>query len=455
MSARSFRDLLTFPLRTVRDIQIDEDLREASERLDQTNPYVEGELHQWLELDDRGAPTDDGDDDGAKTPTEDEPALPEGSAIEDREPVVRIPLPVPRASRIYSPRVGPPASPKKRELRDDTQITFQVENPKQLSSKVHAAYEQYKAAKTVGEARALGASRSMIKYDVEKGYAVVHDQPAVLVMALVSAPLVEAWCADDSELGKVGEMRGRRVIRYTASDDLSQQTTVQNALRDIRSRRGTHLHGFIPCTPWTSWQRINLIRAKPETKERIMKDRATSLDYVRTFGRLWRAVIARGGSVSFERPRHCEGWKDETMKAMLEDLKLDPVDFDGCAVGVQSKTGEPIWKPWRIPVSSPLVRKALDGLRYQGRHTHVPCSGDETERSALYPEHLCHAIHDGLDAHESASAGDCVGKGCAAIPKGNIVDPHVRDSEKNAAESVSAARSASAGESAIGNGGRD
>jgi hypothetical protein len=49
-------------------------------------------------------------------------------------------------------------------------------------------------------------------------------------MALASAPLVEAWCAEDSELGKVGEMRGRRVIRYKASDDLSQQRTVRNAL---------------------------------------------------------------------------------------------------------------------------------------------------------------------------------------------------------------------------------
>ena len=43
---------------------------------------------------------------------------------------------------------------------------------------VHAAYERYKAAQTVGEARALGASRPMIKYDVDKGYAVVQDQPA-------------------------------------------------------------------------------------------------------------------------------------------------------------------------------------------------------------------------------------------------------------------------------------
>ena len=159
-----------------------------------------------LELEDKNAPTDD-DEDGAKTPTEDEPAFPEDSAIEDREPVVRIPMPIPRASRIYTPRVGPPASPKKRELRDDMQITLQVENPKQLGSKVHTAYERYKAAQTVSEARDFVPFRSMIKYDVEKGYAVVYDQPAVVVMALAAAPLVEAWCAEDSELGKVGEIR--------------------------------------------------------------------------------------------------------------------------------------------------------------------------------------------------------------------------------------------------------
>jgi len=33
---------VTFPLKAVRDIQIDEDLREASERLEQNDPFVEG-----------------------------------------------------------------------------------------------------------------------------------------------------------------------------------------------------------------------------------------------------------------------------------------------------------------------------------------------------------------------------------------------------------------------------
>ena len=37
---------------------------------------------------------------------------------------------------------------------------------------------------------------------------------------------------------------------------------------------------------------------------------------------------------------------------MLEELKLEPIDVDGCDVGVQSETGEPILKPWRIAINS-------------------------------------------------------------------------------------------------------
>jgi len=57
------------------------------------------------------------------------------------------------------------------ELRDDLAITFQTETHF-FDSKVHAAYGRYKAANAVGEARALGTPRSMIKYDIDKGYAV-------------------------------------------------------------------------------------------------------------------------------------------------------------------------------------------------------------------------------------------------------------------------------------------
>ena len=150
-----------------------------------------------------------------------------------------------------------------------------------------------------------------------------------------------------------------------------------------------------------------------------MADRQASLEYIKTSGRLGKATIARGDSVSFEWPRHCEGWKEEVVKTMLEELKLKPVEVDGCAVCVRAKSGEPILKPWRIAVSSRLTRQALDGLRCQGGHKHIPCPGNETARSAFYPAQLCNAIHDGLDAHESASAGKCVGDGCVATCPGN------------------------------------
>ena len=178
------------------------------------------------------------------------------------------------------------------------------------------------------------------------------------------------------------------MIRYTASDDLSCPATIKRAMGDIRSRSAVHLHGSIPCTPWTAWQRINLRTARPETRERILSDRHASLEYVKTFVRLGRATLSRGGSVSFEWPRHCEGWKEEVVQDMMRDLGLEPIDIDGCAVGVRSKSGEPILKPWGIAVSSQHMNRALDGLLCQGGHEHVPCSGGETARSAFYPEQL-------------------------------------------------------------------
>ena len=373
---------LIYPLRQVRDDQVDNDLLKAAEGLDETEPVVEG---------DEELPTEAVEDElpeGNVTPTGEE----QPEAVEDEErPVgdgtlVRIP----RGSRIFIPRVGAPppperpftssgssAPPKKNELRDEMLIEFAQESPKRPESAIYGKYEKYKVAKTVGEARSLGATRPMILYDMSHGLAKITDVPAVVVLAMTAThmPLLEAWCASDSELGVVGQRRGRQVIRYTRDDDLSKPATITRALKDVRTRRGTHLHGSIPCTPWTSWQRINLHKARPETRERILKERAESLKYVATFQRIAKAALNRGGSVSFEWPRHCEGWKESAVQTMLTDLCLVPVDVDGCRVGVTTKSGEPILKPWRIAVSSPHLEQALQGLRCEGGHKHAPCAG--------------------------------------------------------------------------------
>ena len=100
-----------------------------------TDPNVEGKLHQWHEL-------------GGK----DFNALQNGSAIGDHEPIVCMPMPVPRVSQFCTPRVGPTVFLMQHELCDGVQITFQVKNLKQLGLKFHSSCWHYKSAQTASEA---------------------------------------------------------------------------------------------------------------------------------------------------------------------------------------------------------------------------------------------------------------------------------------------------------------
>eukprot|EP00972_Heterocapsa_arctica_P039016 5746515-Heterocapsa_arctica.AAC.1 len=65
------------------------------------------------------------------------------------------------------------------------------------------------------------------------------------------------------------------------------------------------------------------------------------MDFIVTFIRLAKAVLAKGGSVSFG-----DGWRQLGVIKMVTGLKLTFVDIDGCSVGVKSKEGVPIYKPW-------------------------------------------------------------------------------------------------------------
>ena len=101
---------VTFPLRTVRDIQIDTDLREASERLERTDPVIEGDLPELQDQD-----VDPDDLDGAKTPTgnddNDQAAADPEPDPDDPDTQDGVLVRVPRASRIYILRMGAPPIP--------------------------------------------------------------------------------------------------------------------------------------------------------------------------------------------------------------------------------------------------------------------------------------------------------------------------------------------------------
>ena len=234
-------------------------------------------------------------------------------------------------------------------------------------------------------------------------YARLVVEPAIVAFGAAAAPLVETWCDKESPLRTVGDVMGRKVYRFAAEDDLSNSATIQKALQTTRCNPGSHLHGSLPCTPLTSWQRLNLHRGSQATKARTARIREQSLEWLKTFTRLGKATLTGGGSVSFERPRFCNGWRQEGVRSMISELKLIPVSVDGCAAGVVDEDGTPIFKPWRIMVSDVHLAAATGGFKCNGDHLHRRCEGSQkVAQTAYYPRRLCEALHESLDAHEAA-----------------------------------------------------
>ena len=162
-------------------------------------------------------------------------------------------------------------------------------------------------------------------------------------------------------MGEIGKDFNRDVFCFTDKDDLSLPDTVKNAHQVIRQHPGCHLHGSLPCTPWSSWLRMNMARTDDAGRERVRRAREQSLEWAATFRRLAQATLARGGYISFEWPRYCEGWKQPLIVDMLRDLDLHPVPLDGCATGPTDKNGTPLYKPWLIAVSS-ASRRGAEGF---------------------------------------------------------------------------------------------
>ncbi len=182
---------------------------------------------------------------------------------------------VPRGKRIYIPRIGPAPRPHIPDLRDELSIKFTQENPKRPGSQSYELYERYKSATTIQQARVLGASKGHIRYDLKKGFAQLDSSPSVIVMGCVAskAPLLEGWCSSRSPLGEVGEICRRRAIRLTSEDDLAKAETIRRAKTEARCNPGSRLRASLPCTPWASWQRVNLAKGDAEFREELQRSR--------------------------------------------------------------------------------------------------------------------------------------------------------------------------------------
>ena len=210
--------------------------------------------------------------------------------------------------------------------------------------------------------------------------------------------LFEFACAKDSNLGKVGQEYGIKVIRLCKeSIDLEDPQSIDQLAAQVDALPGCSIHCAIECKPWSQWQHLNQAR-NPRLKARILAERAASEALVKQYIRIANICLRNGGDCSFEWPRYCSGWSLVVLQSWIVEKLLHSAVFSGCSVGVTAEGGLPAKKPWRFVTSSARLAQNLGSLRCT-HERHAPLQGKYTRLSAFYPESLCRIMIESLYPH--------------------------------------------------------
>ena len=133
--------------------------------------------------------------------------------------------------------------------------------------------------------------------------------------------------------------------------------------------------GSLPCTPWTTWQFVNLAKLGNEFREKLGAEREISRRMVEEYIRKAEMVIEAGNRVAFEWPRYCTGWRATRMWEYAVARDLWVVDFDGCMVGMKNRHGQPIKKMWRVVTNCETL--ALTLAQFTCGHPLAPMLGSK------------------------------------------------------------------------------
>ena len=125
------------------------------------------------------------------------------------------------------------------------------------------------------------------------------------------SPLFEFTCDPESQMGITSEMHGVPHVRLSREfGDLTDPEVIAQLDYQIwASRMAPNLWGAIPCTSGSPWQYINSAKGGVAFKAYLRRQISKSKQIFASFKGRAELVIARGGTVTFEWPRHNTGWE--------------------------------------------------------------------------------------------------------------------------------------------------
>ena len=158
-----------------------------------------------------------------------------------------------------------------------------------------------------------------------------------------------------------------------------------------RGRRPVCVWVALPCTAWSTWQRL----AKDPAA--LARKRLQSVALLRRTVTLIKDLRKLDVDAYFEWPRFCDGWSPVLCPPTAELLRVLPARaaVDGCALGVVSRAGFPLRKAWRIQCSRPDAPAALQ-VRCPGDHRHGRIEGAETTGTGFYTKEAANHFFKGI-----------------------------------------------------------
>ena len=229
------------------------------------------------------------------------------------------------------------------------------------------------------------------------------------------SPLMEFACDPESQMGITSEQYGVPHIRLSKEfgDLLDPEVQAQLDYQIWACPMAPNLWGAIPCTAGSVWQRLNASRLGPSFQAYLRRQRNQSKRLFASFKERAELVLSRGGTVTFEWPRYNDGWNRPDVKEFFDSHpEFMEVLFDGCAVGVTSKDGHPIRKPWKLMTTSKRIKLYFENMKCSHHSSeHSQAAGSETARTAFYPKEMTELIIRALypsRIHAHAPAMPCV-----------------------------------------------
>ena len=137
------------------------------------------------------------------------------------------------------------------------------------------------------------------------------------------ACFVEVCCASDSQLRRVAksfdiEYLGLSLDFVDLSDPDAFAQVEAWAVEKAEAGVVIHLLGSLPCTPWVTWQYLNLAKQGEEFTACLESARKESLLLVGHFTRLAEVAVCSGGSAS----KHCLGWSQQPVRNMISQFNM-------------------------------------------------------------------------------------------------------------------------------------